>query len=99
MANKKPFFEVEKLFADKGYILLSKEKDYKNTGTKLEYICPNHRSKGVLEINTRNISQGKGCRFCGYESSSKKQSEDIETVKEAFEKSRTNLVGRKVQKQ
>jgi len=86
MAKKKPFSEVEKLFADKGYILLSKEENYKNTGTKLEYICPNHTDKGVLEMNTRNISQGKGCRFCGHESSSKKQNEDIKTVKKAFEK-------------
>lgn len=49
-------------FDERGYELLSTE--YINNATKLQYICPKHRNKGVLEMTFANFTKGRGCPYC-----------------------------------
>lgn len=49
-------------FNERGYELLSTE--YVNNSTKLQYICPKHRDKGVQGITFGNFISGKGCPYC-----------------------------------
>lgn len=53
---------VREEFEHRGYILVSKE--YINNSSKLEYICPHHKDKGVQEITFGNFTSGKGCPYC-----------------------------------
>lgn len=53
---------VKSEFDKVGYKLLSKE--YKNNTQKLNYICPNHISKGVQSISFANFSRGRRCPYC-----------------------------------
>lgn len=66
---KKPpkvdYQRVKEKFEEKGYNLISAE--YRGAREPLEYICPKHENKGVQKISWFNISQGRGCRDCGYE--------------------------------
>lgn len=54
---------VKREFDERGYELLSKE--YHNNSQKLQYICPKHKDKGILEITFANFTMGKGCVYCG----------------------------------
>lgn len=55
---------VVKLFSDYGYTLLTKESNYKNSRTKLQYLCPTH---GVQETTYASFSQHRICRQCSYD--------------------------------
>ena len=63
--KKITYEEVKKSFENRGYELISNE--YINSETKLEYICPLHRDKGVQTIDYQHFKRGQGCRFCGQE--------------------------------
>lgn len=65
--NKYTFDDVIKAFQEKGYFLLSKEEDYQNTCTKLDYICPHHQDKGIQKITMGHLIGGEGCYYCGRE--------------------------------
>jgi len=56
---KLTYEEVEKNFKDAGYILLDKE--YKNSSTKMKYICPNH---GKQKISVNCLRRGIRCPEC-----------------------------------
>lgn len=72
----KPDFEfVKQEFKDKGYILLSNEFEFKNMSTKLRYKCLKHEDKGELLITYSHFKQGRGCYYCGKESSINKRTE------------------------
>lgn len=86
-STRMSFEEVKKTFNNKGYILLSKEDEYKNSNQKLKYICPNHKDKGVLTTTVSLIKTGSGCKYCGRESQAKKNTKhSIEEAKEVFSK-------------
>lgn len=53
---------VKSEFDERKYELLSTK--YVNNVTKLQYICPKHKTKGVLEITFANFTKGKGCPYC-----------------------------------
>ncbi len=53
---------VKREFDARGYELFSTE--YVNNSTKLQYICPKHRDKGILEMTFANFTNGKGCPYC-----------------------------------
>lgn len=69
--NKIVFDDVKQLFESRKYELISTEADYKNKSTKLSYICPKHRDKGILQITYNNLNQGQGCWYCGRERTNK----------------------------
>ena len=61
------FEDVTRDFKNRGYILLSKESDYKNSLSKMKYICPKHQNKGIQAISYSHFHQGEGCYYCGRE--------------------------------
>lgn len=65
-AMKLSYEEVQKRFAQKGYILLDKE--YINNQTPMLYICPNHPDIET-RISVDAITQGHGCTHCAIEAS------------------------------
>ena len=83
MGKKLSFEEVKKLFDDKGYILL--ETEYVNAHTKMKYVCPKHKDKGVQEITANSIRSGKGCRYCGFERIADLYRLSLDDVKSIFE--------------
>jgi ribosomal protein S27AE len=52
--------EVDKEFTNRGYTLLS---PYKNSASKLEYICLKHPSK-ILNMTYNNFKNGQQCTYC-----------------------------------
>lgn len=51
----------------RNYILLSGENEYKNSQSKMRYVCPKHRDKGEQQIDLGHLHQGRGCYYCGRE--------------------------------
>ena len=81
---QKPKWEdIEQLFEERGYILLSKQ--YINAKTKLEYICPNHQEFGVQYITYNNLKQGYGCKYCGTERMADSRRLSFDEAKAIFE--------------
>lgn len=69
--KKKPYTEIEKLFANKNLELLISEKEYINnnyrTVDKLKYRCNIHKDS-IQYISYDGLSQSiKGCRYCAKE--------------------------------
>jgi len=69
--KRKNIDEVYKLFESNNYKPLFNKSDYKNNETLLPYICSNHICKGVQHISFANLSNKKGCYYCGLEKSAK----------------------------
>lgn len=70
LREKKKFFfnDVVEEFKKTPYILISKEEDYKDTGTNsIKYICPFHKEKGIQTISLSHLKNGRGCYYCGRE--------------------------------
>lgn len=65
--SKYSFQYATEIFKEKGYEIISKENDYQNASTKLQYICPKHREKGIQSITTYHLKDGRGCYYCGRE--------------------------------
>jgi len=61
------FSIIETAFSNKEYDLLSKPEDYYGNTTKLKFICPKHKNKGVQEITWSDFNSGCGCYYCGRE--------------------------------
>ena len=64
MKRKIDYALVKKEFDERNYELISKE--YINNITKLKYICPKHKDKGVQEITFANFTKGRGCPYCAH---------------------------------
>lgn len=62
--NKMDFKEVENFFRSKGLILISESKDYNNDRSKLKFICPNHKDKGIQIVTYMDVKKAKHC--CNY---------------------------------
>ena len=67
--------QVREAFEKEGYILLSK--DYINSNTKLEYLCPNGHKH---EITWSMLKSGERCPYCR-----NKIKHNYEEIKEAFD--------------
>jgi hypothetical protein len=89
--QKVNFDQIKKEFIKRGYILLTKEEDYKNHFTKLEFICPEGHQHN---ISWSSFRRGRGCNICGYKEVSRKKSNTYEYVKEQFEKEGYTLVSK-----
>ena len=71
--------EVEKLFCNEGYKLLTNE--YINCNTPLKFVCDcGHES----EIRLGSFLSGRRCKICGYDKTSSKRRFTIEQVREKF---------------
>jgi hypothetical protein len=81
---------VREKFEEEGYELLSKK--YVDAHTKLEYICPNGHKHS---ITWANWSQGKRCKYCQYETLSKKYRLDLKIIKRFFEREKYELLTKK----
>ena len=62
--------------------------EYVNAKTKVKVLCKNH---GVFYMTPDNLSQGKGCKLCGYENTIRLQTRSFED----FEVSAKELYGDK----
>lgn len=59
--------EIQEMFNNRGYVLLSDSSEYKNQSSKMRYICPKHKDKGELSISVYHLKEGKECPYCGRE--------------------------------
>lgn len=51
----------------RNYILLSDKSEYKNSLSKMRYICQKHKEMGEQKIDLGHLRQGRGCYYCGRE--------------------------------
>lgn len=73
-------------FQERGYKLLTAE--YINNTQKLQYICPKHEDKGVLETTFANFTTGRCCPYCA----NRIRKTQEEYIKELHEKNPNILV-------
>ena len=59
--QKIEFEEIQKLFIQRGYILLTKKEEYKNARIKIKYICP---SGHYGEMTWCHFKEGTNCPKC-----------------------------------
>lgn len=72
MSNKKyTYDDYYKEATKRGFKLVSKEEDYKNTSSLMKYICPKHQDKGIQQTTLGRLLEGKGCYYCGIEKNGK----------------------------
>ena len=81
MPKKKTYAEVKSMFEERGYTLISKE--YVNSKTKLEYICPIHNAK-TQYITYDSLREGQGCFYCGCKRRDDKNRLDYDYVYNEF---------------
>lgn len=86
--SRKNFSEIREEFENRGFKLLTKEKDYKNTYTKLDYICPNGHSYYITWSNFRNKSN-LGQHIC---SVCTKKRTDLSYIRREFEYNNLKLL-------
>lgn len=86
--------EVQQLFHNRGYTLLSNE--YKNNRTYLFYICNKHLDKGPLKITLRDFLSGKGCKYCGFQKSADAKKKPTELYIQLCNEMNFEYVGRYV---
>ncbi len=87
MSNKQKidYSLVKKEFDERGYELITAV--YYNNSQKLQYICPNHKDKGIQEITFANFTKGRGCPYCAKRNkrTTKEYKEDLLKVKPNIE--------------
>lgn len=67
--QRKDFTFIQQYFIDAGYTLLTPAKDYKNSNTKLKYICYKHPDK-IQEVTWSNFyGRKERCRYCSSQNS------------------------------
>lgn len=72
--KKYSFDDVLLEFSKKeNYILLSTRDEYKDCNSKMRYICNKHKDKGEQRISLNHIQSGRGCYYCGLESTASKR--------------------------
>lgn len=55
------------------YSLLSNENEFIDCNSKMRYICHKHTTKGEQKITLNHLRSGRGCYYCGLESSGEKR--------------------------
>ena len=70
--RKYTFQDVINEFTKRNYILLSGEEDYINAAeNSLKYLCPKHIQYGSQSISLGHLQSGRGCYYCGRETTEK----------------------------
>lgn len=81
--RKIPFSKIKKSFEDMGLLLLSEESDYKNSSSKLLFVCPLHPN--VIQEKTYNsIRGGHGCKLCSNYQNGVRQRINFGIIQQAF---------------
>lgn len=81
---KKPFEEVEKVFNENYYKLITS--NYINNRQELEFICLKHKDKGVQKTTYGELSVNKGkCSYCTKDRIYSEQALSLEQVKSFFD--------------
>lgn len=83
LKRRVPFESVKEAFEEKGYILISTQKDYVNSSSKLRYVCPYHKDKETY-LTYGSLREGHGCRYCAGEENSKRQRKDFAEIERLF---------------
>jgi hypothetical protein len=81
--------EVKLEFDRRGYELL--ETDYKDSESKLAYLCPFHPNK-VLYISYQKLKNGRGCRYCAAQRKAAKYRFSYDEVQKEFKKRGYELI-------
>lgn len=68
-------------FKDKDYTLL--ETDYKNSSTKLKYVCNKHPNE-IQFVTWDNLKQDRACKFCGRKKTANSRKTGYNTVFDIF---------------
>lgn len=89
--TKVKFSDIKNVADEAGYTLLTKEEDYKNGDTYLEYICPKH---GLKRMRASNLYNGKRCNESRDEEARHRYSYTSEEVNKKIE----NLGGKLLNK-
>lgn len=64
---KRRYEEHLTLLIERGYIPIENEEEYIAMTSKIEYICPKHKDKGIQKIDYHHLKDGRGCYHCGRE--------------------------------
>ena len=81
--KRKDFNIIKQSFEKEGYILLTKEEEYKNASTKLYYICPKNHKHYIV---WNSFNNGNRCPECAKENTKLKLKLDFSIVKQEIEK-------------
>ena len=79
----KDFNTIKQSFEKEGYILLTKEEEYKNARTKLYYICPNNHKHSIV---WNSFNNGNRCPECAKINTRLKLKLDFSIIKQEIEK-------------
>ena len=81
--KRKDYRTIKNAFENEGYTLLTKEEDYKNAHTKLDYICPKGHYHSII---WNSFNGGNRCPECATEFTKNKLKMDYNEIKEGIEK-------------
>lgn len=87
--RNKSFDEVKEIIESDGYVVVSEGKDYKNSRSTIETICPNGHK---YNTNYHNFHSGTRCNTCALEIAGKCNLLDLEKIKERFDKSNLKII-------
>lgn len=77
------YFDTKEILESEGYIVLTKEEEYENVHSKIEYICSeSHKNSS----SCTSLRQGRRCKTCGIEKSSNSKKRSIEEIYDLFNK-------------
>lgn len=77
------FQYVKKSFLERDYEILENS-DIQGVSFEIKYRCLKHPNE-IQSISWSNFKMGRGCRFCGAESTAKKLSTPPEKIRKVFE--------------
>lgn len=62
--NRIPYKKITEIFNKRNNILLTKEEDYENENTTVQFICNNHKDKGIQTVKIKDVKKSRHC--CKY---------------------------------
>lgn len=80
---RKDFEVIKKEFKKRNYVLLTRKEEYKNSYTKLKYICNNGHKCSIM---WNSFQQGGGCSICANKDVAEKLKKDFDIIMKSFEK-------------
>lgn len=63
-AQRTPYSEIKAQFEARGYVLITSSAEYKNSDTRVRFICPSHPDDIASVLVQTFINRGAGCNFC-----------------------------------
>ena len=85
----KYFTQLEELFKENGYRLITKESDYTDIFMDIEYECPSH---GVVHGTLSNLLKGHMCNECGNDKIGDSLRNSVSYVKQYIENYNNNIL-------